>query len=442
MTFDISKLEEEIKERGNIHQLDNGITVISENNPNSGLVQGSINITAGSLHDAPEDHGVMHFLEHMTFNGSRNYKDPSEMMRRAGIIGLNLNASTSLHSVSFPVHGANKTDYLLQTNALEAFRMIADNAFYPSLDAATLEKERAIVQREREEKEHGKRADDPFMMIGEAMDQRLYRNNLKILNYSQIGTQESIDRITINTLREYHERFFVGENTIVSIGGDLNGTLQREIEKLFDGVPRGVKAPRISYNPEEPFHGREVIEFSAPIRSVDVFVYFQIPNNTSEVEGNSKSLFGINYVLGAAPHGLLFQDLRERRGLVYSVACNVLDCGSSSYIRIQYKVDSTRLDDSLQAVEENLHAIKNGAFSSDLIKAYKAADIPKALCELRQPGWVYNYLARKHQVEQAGLRWQGFDELRDFLSLKKQDVVDAANKYLTEDRLMFIVRSE
>ena len=69
MALDISKLEQELQERGRITTLDNGAVIISENNHNTGLVQGSVIITAGSFHEDSQYLGIMHFLEHMVFEG-------------------------------------------------------------------------------------------------------------------------------------------------------------------------------------------------------------------------------------------------------------------------------------------------------------------------------------------------------------------------------------
>ena len=92
------------------------------------------------------------------------------------------------------------------------------------------------------------------------MMKRLYGNNLSLFNPPPvIGTRQTIDRITAEALRDHHSRFFVGENIVVSVGGDLNGNLLREIERKVGAIPRGTRALLPSFLPERQYHGTEVV---------------------------------------------------------------------------------------------------------------------------------------------------------------------------------------
>jgi predicted Zn-dependent peptidase len=375
----------------------------------------------------------------MVFEGSKKYQNPLARTMRAGLIGLDINASTSPYRVTFPITGA-KAPFILQPHFLEAFDTVADCISHPLLDSVAVEKQRAIIQREREERESQNRQDPPLKSIGEEMMKRLYGNNLSLFNPPPvIGTRQTIDRITAEALRDHHSRFFVGENIVVSVGGDLNGNLLREIERKVGAIPRGTRALLPSFLPERQYHGTEVVEFLAPVQVTDVQIHFQTYGEFSG-DRNSVALSALSYMLGGSPQSLLFQDLRERRRLVYSVSCGETGHEKTGLMRISYSVEPAQLEESLQAVEQNINALKRGDFPEQMIDAWKAAYLPRAIWDFRQPGWVYQQLANKCMQERAGHEWHGFKGLRQFLSLTKQDVVDAANKYLTENRIIFIVK--
>lgn len=162
-------------------------------------MRGEIEIRAGSHHEPEEDYGVMHFLEHMTFNGSARHLNAQER------------------------------------------------------------EERAIIQAERKEREQ-KKITDYTHVFTDFIRARLCANNPA--HYRDgIGTQSTIDAITAEKLRRYHKQYFCGANAIVSLVGDLNSNnsvltnVVASIQRISKGQYAGIVEPR----PEILYNGREVL---------------------------------------------------------------------------------------------------------------------------------------------------------------------------------------
>ncbi|MBS1266930.1 MAG: hypothetical protein MAG795_00899 [Candidatus Woesearchaeota archaeon] len=437
MAIDFKNLEQEIRQRGKVQTLENGLTLVSEDVPASGLVTGQIVIYTGSGYEKQEDHGVMHFLEHMSFGGSGLYPDRNSRNLQSGIIGLNINAQTGPFSVMYPVSGANDSQYMLQQNFQQAFRIVSDMVFFPNIDEASLQREMSVVQRERIE--HAQREEsNPFHEVSKTVQERVFGNN-PILAKNSLGSEESIARITVQTLRDYHSNFFVANNTLVGMVGDLNGTVSLEgaIGEALTEIPSGERTAPLEIVPEKPYQGREKLDLQSPVPgNANVDIYFQIPPSHSP-ESHAMTL--LSYILGGSPNSLLFQDIRENRGLVYSIVSGIDGHAQTGFLRIQYSVAPDHLDDSLQAVDENIQRLKNGQFNEVLVDAFKAGYLPKVLASLQNPGWIQSELMDRQYVERFGYESTGLQRLESALNLGKQDIVNAANKYLGEDRLTVVV---
>ncbi len=439
MNIDFKDLERQIAERGKIRLLENGLALISEHVPGSGLVRGRMTLCVGAAYEAPEDHGIMHFLEHMRFGESRRYPVRDERMLLSAVIGLKIDANTAPFNITYPVSGGNDSGYMLQGNFLQGLRIVTDMVFFPSLTEESRRRELAVVQQELQSHER-LIATDPFHDNSRAVEQRMYGSNPAFWKRSSFGSAASIERFTVEQLRAYHERFFVGNNTLVEIVGDLNGTanVASELEDVLREVPSGRTAEPLVVYPERPYEGREALFLPSPTPShANVEIYFQVlPAHSPE----NPTMMLLSYILGNGPNSLLFRDFREMKGLDYSVKSTFDGHAKTGFLKITYSVASERLDESLGVVDASIAKLQQGAFNDALVDAFKAAHLPSLLARLQTPGWVKDELTERYHVARFGKESTYLQRLRTALNLTKQDVVKTANEALGEDRLIVVVK--
>ncbi|MFA6889232.1 MAG: insulinase family protein, partial [Candidatus Woesearchaeota archaeon] len=197
MSLNFERLEEELRACGKYKVLQNDVTLVYEDRPGTGLVQGEITICSGSHHVHP--FATMHLLEHMLFNGTLTISTPQEVDLRALQYGLLLNATTYGQQVVIPISGENETP-LLQSNFIPAFSHVLDIVYHPLLTAESFLKEQIIIRREEKE-------DEP-----NPANKLLYPNN------PVLWTPRSLEKVTLEQVRRLHQETFVGANTIVTLG--------------------------------------------------------------------------------------------------------------------------------------------------------------------------------------------------------------------------------
>lgn len=117
---------------------------------------------------------------------------------------------------------------------------------------------------------------------------------------------------------------------------DLNGNLEKLVRDNLCDVDGGTKVDPIEILPEEPYEKRERLNFEYPgLESTNVSIYFQIPPSHS-LESSSITL--LNYVLSGSFNSLLFKDVREQKGLVYSIGSRIEGHSKTGLLNIQYSV--------------------------------------------------------------------------------------------------------
>jgi predicted Zn-dependent peptidase len=432
MRIDFSKLEQEIRDRGNITPLSNGATVITERVPNSGLAMGDLVIEAGSSVEERDHEGAMHMVEHLSFSsGSILHPDRNERNKVAHKLGVQQNAATGQHSITYFVRGDNPTNWLLRDDFSSSLRFVASLAFAPVFTEDVLELEKKIVLRERTERESREQA-DAFQNLQTQIHRTVYANNPSV-NRPPIGTEASINALSLPILKEYHSRFFVGSNLTANIIGDLDKKTIGTIHDTLGQLPKGDMARASEFLAERPYQGREVVTLPSPHpQTAYVSMFFHIP------PAHRHEAAAINLaasMLVGPDHGLLFQDLRWQKGLVYSVGVHFEGHSSTGVLNLQYSVSPDQLERSLGVVDENLNRLREGNFPSELLESYKRSNLTAALAELQIPGWIKSELMARHDKERHGYESTPISNLQTRVSLSKKDVMGVAQKYIGENRL-------
>ncbi len=433
MNIDYNDLEEQIKMRGKVVTLGNGLTLITENVPGSQLASGRVSINVGSSYEDSNDKGVMHLLEHMSFGSSRRFSNRDQRNMEASLLGMDIKANTGPFCVRYPILG--HSGYLLQDNFLEALKIVLDIAFFPCLTEEDKIREVPVVLREIDESQQTQN-EAPLNSVARMIKKKIYENNLCVFDET-LGTESSVRGLTLDLLKKYHSRFFVGKNALVEVVGNLENGLESTIHSILEEIPSGECAKLIEFVPESKFCGREFMRLPYSLNGNKIVqIFFQ--TDTMDLL-NIQNLGFLSYILGVAPMGLLFRDLREKKGLVYSVSCDSEGHNKVGYLKIDYTVAEEKLDSSLSVIDENLRNLKLGNFDERLIDAYKANFLPKVLASLQKPGWIYEELIDRFGMERFGYQSTPLQRMKLIFEMEKRKVVEAANRIFGEDRLIVVV---
>jgi zinc protease len=221
------------------YELANGLTIVLHEDQSDPLVEVNITYHVGSAREKLGRSGFAHFFEHMMFQGSENVAD-DEHFKIVTEAGGTMNGSTNTDLTNYyqtvPINQLEKVLWL------EADRM----GFL--LDAVTQEK--FENQRETVKNERGQRVDSqPYGLRSERTGEALYPQGHPY-SWSTIGYVEDLERVNVNDLKTFFQKWYGPNNAVLTIGGAINKTQTKAwIEKYFSTIPRGPKVTKADKAP-------------------------------------------------------------------------------------------------------------------------------------------------------------------------------------------------
>ncbi|MCL5772909.1 MAG: insulinase family protein [Firmicutes bacterium] len=278
--------------------LDNGIKVITEEVPYFNSASIGFWVNTGSQNEDTSNNGVSHFIEHLFFKGTKNHS-ASEIAEIMDSVGGHLNAFTEKEQTCYY---ARVTDRHIPL----AFDILSDMLLHSLLAPKDIEKEKGVVLEEIKMYE-----DSPDEMVFEIFTQGLWDGHP--LGRSTLGSREVIKSLTRKDLMKYIGKNYVPQNMIVSAAGRLE---HDRIVELVDKLFGKLKKTSVEAFPKTP-----VVKKKHIVKYKDCEqVYLCMGSTGISARDESKYKLSIlDSILGGSMSSRLFQEIRERRGLVYTV---------------------------------------------------------------------------------------------------------------------------
>jgi zinc protease len=221
------------------YQLANGLTVVLHEDQSDPLVEVNITYHVGSAREELGRSGFAHFFEHMMFQGSENVAD-EEHFKIVTEAGGSMNGSTN----------ADITNYYqtVPINQLEKVLWLEADRMGFLLDAVTQEK--FENQRETVKNERGQRVDNqPYGLRSERTAEALYPVGHPY-SWSTIGYVEDLDRVNVNDLKKFFQKWYGPNNAVLTIGGAIDKAQTKAwVNKYFATIPRGPDVPKAEKAP-------------------------------------------------------------------------------------------------------------------------------------------------------------------------------------------------
>jgi predicted Zn-dependent peptidase len=276
---------------------ENGLRIVTEKIPSVRSVALGIWVGTGSKYESSANNGISHFLEHMFFKGttSRSAKQIAETFDE---IGGNVNAFTSKEYTCYYAR-------VLDQHAPIALDVLSDMFFHSVFDEEELEKEKNVVIEEISMYE-----DTPDDLVHDLIARACYADHP--LGYSILGTEEVLRSLKREDLLTYIDRRYLPANTVITVAGNFHDSLIEEIKRRFSSFHRQADPLDVAV---PAFLGNTLVQQKA---TEQAHLCISLPG--FEV-GHDEiySLILLNNVLGGSMSSRLFQEIREERGLAYSV---------------------------------------------------------------------------------------------------------------------------
>ncbi len=285
--------------------LPGGLRVITETLPAVRSAAFGIWAGVGSRDEGPAHAGATHYLEHLLFKGTRK-RTALEISATMDAVGGELNAFTGKEYTCYYAR-------VLDADLPLAIDVLSDMVTSSLIESKDVDAERGVILEEIAMNE-----DDPSDTVHEAFVRQLFGDTP--LGRPILGTVDSINGITRDQIAEHYRARYTPDHLVVAAAGRLDhDTVVRHAEQAFRHVLDGAAqpaAPRLAGTAASPGEGRGVRLVSRGIEQANLVLGCAALSRTDD---RRFALGVLNAALGGGMSSRLFQEVREKRGLAYSV---------------------------------------------------------------------------------------------------------------------------
>ncbi len=330
-----------------VSRLDSGLTVASDTMDTVETVSLGAWVGVGTRHEPAEINGVAHLLEHMAFKGTER-RSAYDIAEQIEAVGGHLNAYTSRESTAYYAK-------VLAEDAPLAVDIIADILQHPTFDEAELGRERAVVLQEI-----GQAFDTPDDSIFDRFQETAYPG--QAIGRPVLGTSEIVAGIGRDTLKAYMDRHYGAESMVLAAAGRIDHeAFLSLVSEAFDSLPgEGAGTPEpASYRGGDYREGRE-------LEQVHLLLGFESIGYLDEEYYTASVL---STLFGGGMSSRLFQEVRERRGLVYSIYSFLSAYQDGGLFGIYAGTGEDEIEELIPVVCDELSKLSLGVLDQEVARA-------------------------------------------------------------------------
>lgn len=292
----------------------------------------SVAIKAGTRDETPEISGAAHFLEHMAFKGTKIHSK-EQIDRQIDLWGCMANAETDKHYTMYYCK-------VPASEGLNALKLFSDIAFKGLLPDSAMTLEKGVILQEIAMME-----DEPDYLLEEVMMKNAYPDQM--FGKPTLGTIESIQGMTRDNLFDFREKNYVGNRSAIIVSGKFN---EQEILEYCQSISRSLQKDMSYVSPEINFYDGYLRE-AREQEQLKLFMGFQAFDGSDERKYALKILA---IILGGGFSSRLFQEVREKRGLAYSVNAMFETYDNGGIFAVRAGLDPRRIELAMNVIANEL----------------------------------------------------------------------------------------
>ena len=358
-----------------VTRLPSGLTVVTERMERVETVSFGAYVASGTRNESAAENGVSHFLEHMAFKGTER-RSAAAIAEEIEAVGGHINAYTAREQTAFYVK------VLKEDTALGA-DIIGDILTHSTFDPEELERERGVIVQEI-----GQARDTPDDIVFDHFQEIAYPS--QPMGRPTLGTEEGIRGMPRTTLTEYMRRHYTTANTTIAAAGNLRH------EQILDLVQSHfADLPTLAVAAPDPgvYRGGEFRE----ARDLDqVHIVLGFPS-VAYADPDFYPVMMLSTLLGGGMSSRLFQEVREKRGLVYSVYSFTAPAMDGGLFGIYAGTGESEAAELVPVTLDELHKVQRDVNEAELARA-RAQVKAGLLMSLESTGSRCEQLARQIQV--------------------------------------------
>src|SRR3954471_5907237 len=397
--------------------LPNGLIVLTERMPHLRSVSIGIWVRTGSRDEEAEHNGISHFVEHMVFKGTSS-RTAEDIARQIDSLGGNMDAFTAKECVCFNVK-------VLDEHMPIAFDVLSDLVLNPVFDPKDIVRERGVIMEEIKMDE-----DNPDYLVHEIFTQSFWQDHP--LGKPILGTKETVRNFEQPLLFDYYAKRFAPGNLIISAAGNVDHarfvemvsarfSALKPVSNGFHGTPPGITA-RIN------MRNKKALE--------QVQICVGVPSYHISHERRYVSYI-LNTLLGGGMSSRLFQNIRERQGLAYSIYSDLNPYRDTGCLAVYAGTSLESAGNVVESVVEEFRRLKGEVVPPEELRRAKDQLKGSLMLSLESTTARMSNLARQEMYFDHFI---GLDEIIDRIeAVQAEDLQAYANESFQTDSIAVTV---
>ncbi len=332
--------------------LKSGIRVVTENHPSARAAVAGVWSDVGTRYESPDDSGVSHLIEHLLFKRTKN-RTAFQIAKEMEAVGGDINAFTGREHTCFHTHS-------LSEHLSLSLDLLSDVFCRPAFDLSDLEKEKQVVIQEirMSEEQVEESIFDRFLTLA-------YRGSS--LSLPILGTVESIETMRKKQILDYYLTHYGPKQTIVAVAGrvDHHQVVDLVEEKFVWSKKRQARG-------DDHFQRAKLKGFREYVGRPSEQVHILLGLPASHFKSRLRfEAFVANSLLGGGMTSRLYQGIRERRGLAYSVYSTLMSFLDTGLSLIYAGTDPEKVEKVLELIVKEVHRLQANGISKRELDFFK-----------------------------------------------------------------------
>ncbi|MFH1240384.1 MAG: pitrilysin family protein [Candidatus Diapherotrites archaeon] len=374
-------------------------------------------VNVGSNYEKKGIRGISHFMEHMLFEGTTKRKTSTAIANEIEKLGGEFNAYTSNEKTCFYIKVAKK-------HFRVALDILSDIVQNPTFNEDKIEKEKKVIL-----KEINMASDDPRDYQWSLFMKKLF--NKHPAKYHILGLKEDVLNITQKQLFDYFNEFYVPNNMIVSIVGNVNNPISLVSKKFSKASKKMSMKTKISeYKQKKP---RKIVEQRKILNSYLILGYQTIGSSHKD----TYVLDVIRALLARGGSGKIVEEIRNKRGLAYEVNIRINRMNDTSYFAIYLNTDKSNISKAIRIIMKQISLLSN--ITKNELDDAKGYIEGKFILGNESTSNLANDLGYWEALKSAKLHSTYIKKIK---SVTQNDVAKVAKKYLNKNYTLAIIKQK
>lgn len=394
--------------------LDNGIRLVTERIPTLKSVTVGIWVNTGSRDESPAEAGYSHFIEHMFFKGTVA-RSATDISREIDALGGEMNAFTTRETTTFYVK-------VLDQHLPQALDLLSDLFLRSRLGRNEIEKEKQVVLEEIRMVQ-----DDPEDLAQELHTKLVMGRHP--LSRPILGRESTIVQINRTHLLDYIDAHYRPEDIVVAVAGNFD---QYQLDKTMARTFGGYRKPSSSIHrkrwPPE-LHGGVMVK-QKPLEQVHLCVGFA---GVAAGHKDRYAVYALNTVLGGSVSSRLFQEVREKRGLSYSIYSFLSGYSDGGTLTVYVGIRAREVERVLDLVYREIRKLTRHGIAGHELRRTKDQMKGSLMLSLESSHSRMNKLAKDELI--AGTHATLEDLMMEIDGVTEQQVFQTAQRLFINDSI-------